>query len=127
MRKCEIKKAISMFLAVVLILGLLPLSAFAAGGGASGGSLVNPTQPGGTATGWNTARYGGVTYRIVLEISSSRIGNSAEERLENEILRAWETFTKLCEILNKMFENILRIYEIWDLVHKIVRRRRRRR
>ncbi len=133
MRKCVIQKAISMFLAVVLILGLLPLSAFAAGGGAgaSGGNLVNPTQPGGTATGWTTARRGGVTYRFVLEISShsstSGISASAEERLEAEILRAWEIFTELCQKLLETLANILGFYKIWNAARRIARRRRRRR
>lgn len=50
MRKCVIQKAISMFLAVVLILGLLPLSAFAEGGGGSSTGEGSGEQAGGGTT-----------------------------------------------------------------------------
>ncbi len=131
MRTKSFRQIVALMLALVLVLGLLPLSAFAAGGSASGGSLVNPTQPGGKATGWNTARRGGVTYRITLKISShsstSGISASAEERLEAEILRAWEIFTELCQKLLETLANILGFYKIWNAARRIARRRRRRR
>ncbi len=156
MTKRKFTKAIALFLAVVLTLGLLPFSVFAAGGGASGGSLVNPTQPGGTATGWNTARYSGKAitftryslYKFPNSVDGSDWYNASEPLSSIDVVPDAQKVTiqefgkifwfdtdagfedkdlHICQFLTKFIEILREILEFYCVLNEIRQIVRRRR